>query len=102
MVTAFYKANSLIKLLGEKRNDEQVNQLFSRAEQIADRLEVDLRPKRRVGRQVHRENAALENDSISHWRINLFFPFIDHVTWELQRRFPNDLKTKMMGYYCVD
>ena len=32
--------------------------LFSRAEKIAERLEVDLKPKRRVGRQVHRENAA--------------------------------------------
>jgi hypothetical protein len=32
--------------------------LFSRAEQIAEQLEVDLKPKRRVGRQVHRENAA--------------------------------------------
>ncbi|CAG2217955.1 unnamed protein product [Mytilus edulis] len=101
MVTAFDEANSLIKILGEKRNDEQFNQLFSRAEKIADRLEVDLRPKRRVGRQVHRENAALESDPTSHWRINLFFPFIDHVTSELQRRFPNDLKTQMMGYYLI-
>ncbi|CAG2212069.1 unnamed protein product [Mytilus edulis] len=72
-----------------------------RAEKNADRLEVDLRPKRRVGRQVHRENAALESDPTSHWRINLFFPFIDHVTSELQRRFPNDLKTQMMGYYLI-
>ncbi|VDI17171.1 Hypothetical predicted protein [Mytilus galloprovincialis] len=101
MVTAFDEANGLIKILGEKRNDEQFNQLFSRAKRIADRLEVDLRPKRRVGRQVHRENAALESDPTSHWRINLFFPFIDHVISELQRRFPNDLKTQMMGYYLI-
>jgi len=69
MVSDFDEAKkNLIQLLNTKRNDEQLNCLFSRAE----RLEVDLKPKRRVGRQVRRENAAPDTSPVKHWRINLF------------------------------
>jgi len=50
IVSAFDEAKNLIQLLNTKRNDEQFDCLFSRAENIAERLEVDLKPKRRVGR----------------------------------------------------
>ena len=39
---------------------------------IAEPLEVDLNPKRGVGRQVHRENAAPDTSTVKLWRINLF------------------------------
>jgi heme exporter protein CcmB len=35
--------------LNSKRNDEQFDCLFSTVDKIAERLEVDLKPKRRVG-----------------------------------------------------
>ena len=38
------------------------------------RLEVDLKPKRSVGRQVRRENAAPDTSLVKHWRINPFPP----------------------------
>jgi hypothetical protein len=60
----------MIQLLNTKCNDEQFDCLFSRAEKIAERLEVDLKPKRR-GRQVHRVNAAPDTSPVKHWRINL-------------------------------
>jgi hypothetical protein len=63
----------LIQLLNTKCNDEQFDCLFSRAEQIAERLEVDLKPKRRVGRQVHRENAAPDTSPVNALAHN-FFP----------------------------
>ena len=50
IVSAFDEAKNLIQLLNTKRNDKQFDCLFSRAENIAERLEVDLKPKRRVGR----------------------------------------------------
>ena len=46
---SFDEAETLIQLLNTKRNDAQLDCLFSRAETIAERLEVDLKPKRRVG-----------------------------------------------------
>jgi hypothetical protein len=29
------------------------------------------------------------------------FPFIDHVISEMERRFPDDLKNHMTGYYLI-
>ena len=110
----------MIQLLNTKHNDEQFDCLFSRAEKIAERLEVDLKPKRRVffffifigilpshysniiyhvGRQVHRKNAAPDTSPVSAHK--LFFPFIDHVISEMERRFPDDLKNHMTGYYLI-
>jgi hypothetical protein len=67
-----FKNQSLIQLLNTKRNDEQFDCLLSRAEKIVERLEVDLKPKRRVGRQVHRENTAPDTSPVKHWHLNLF------------------------------
>jgi hypothetical protein len=93
----------LIQLLNTKRNDEQFDCLLSRAEKIVERLEVDLKPKRRVGRQVHWENATSDTSSVKHWRINLFSPLynVDHVISEMERRLPDDLKNHMTGYYLI-
>ena len=51
----------MIQLLNTKRNDEQFDCLFSRTEQIAERLEVDFKPKRSVG---HRENTAPDTSPV--------------------------------------
>ena len=89
MVSAFDEAKKLIQLLNRKRNDEQFDYLFSRAETIAERLEVDLKPKRRVGSQV---TGYKPSETLAH---KPFFPLIDHVISEMERRFPDDLKNHM-------
>jgi hypothetical protein len=101
MVSAFDEAKKLIQLLNRKRNDEQFDYLFSRAETIAERLEVDLKPKRRVGRQFHRENAVPDTSPVKHLRINMCFSVIDHVISKMERRFPDDLYNHMTGYYLM-
>ena len=101
MVSAFDEAKKLIQLLNRKRNDEQFDYLFSRAETIAERLEVDLKPKRRVGRQIHRENAVPDTSPVKHLRINMCFSVIDHVISKMERRFPDDLYNHMTGYYLI-
>ena len=59
LTSAFDEAKTLIQLLNTKCNDEQFDCLFSRAEQIAERLEVDFKPKQRagvmlIGKMLHR------------------------------------------------
>ena len=39
---------------------------------IAEQLEVDIKPHRRVGRQVNRENNVPDTRPVKHGRINLF------------------------------
>ena len=74
MTSAFDEVKTLIQLLNTKRNDEHFDCLFSRADKIAERLEVNLKPKRRVGRQDYREKAAPDTNPVKYWRIHLFFP----------------------------
>jgi hypothetical protein len=31
----------------------------------------------------------------------LFFPFIDHVINEMERRFPTEMKDQMLGFYLI-
>ncbi|VDI15927.1 Hypothetical predicted protein [Mytilus galloprovincialis] len=101
MVDAFEESKILLELLQEKRTEEIFSELFRRGTVIADAIEIDLMPRRRVGRQVHRENAATASTAEQHWRINLFFPFLDHVISEMQRRFPDEVKNQMLGYYLI-
>lgn len=49
---------------------------------------------------MHRANAA--SDSIEgHYRVNVYFPFLDFVLQELQRRFPTDIKPMLYAYYLI-
>jgi hypothetical protein len=56
---------------------------------IADTMEVVLQPRRRVGRQVHRDNPNV-NSVEQLWRTTMSFAFLDHVNNELERTFPGD------------
>ena len=92
----------MIQLLNTKRNDEQFDCLLIRPEQIAERLEVDLKRKRSVGLQVHRENASPDTSPVKHCRIDVSPPpFIDHAISEMERRFPDELKNHVTGYYLI-
>ena len=55
-VIAFDEAPNTLNTLKELRTDEKFSELFERAQIIADTMEVVLQPKRRVGRQSHRDN----------------------------------------------
>ena len=67
MVDAFEESKILIELLKEKRRG--VFRTLSL--KIADALDIDLTPRRGVGRQTHRENASVGITPEQHWRINL-------------------------------
>ena len=45
-----------INMLKGHRTNEKISEFFSRAQIIADTMEVVLQPMRRIGRQVHRDN----------------------------------------------
>ena len=57
-----------------------------------------LQPRRRVGRQVHRDNPNV-NSAEQLWRTTMYFAFLDHVNNELERRFPGDQQQMMLGQY---
>jgi len=89
MVVAFDEAQHTLNMLKELRTDEEISELFARAQIIADTMEVVLQPMRRVGRQVHRDNPNV-NFAEQLWRTTMYFAFLGHVNNELECRFSGD------------
>ena len=63
-------------------------------------MEAVLQPRRRVGRQVHRDSPNV-NFAEELWRTTMCFGFLYHVNTELERRFPGDQRQIMLGQYLL-
>ena len=61
--------------------------MWSRISQVADSINVTLIKPRTTTVQRHRANAAHNDQPSDYYRINVFYPFIDHVVGELETRF---------------
>ena len=61
--------------------------MWSRISQLADSINDTLIKPRTTTVQRHRANAAHSDQPSDYYRINVFYPFIDHVVGELETRF---------------
>ncbi|CAG2222785.1 unnamed protein product [Mytilus edulis] len=100
MVVAFDEARNLLRTLKSIRSEEAFSKLFERARVLADVVEIILQPRRRVGRQIHRDNPNVDSAE-QLWRVSIFYAFLDHVCTELERRFPQEQRQLMMGQYLL-
>ena len=66
------------------RGDESWQKVWSRISQVADSIKVTLVKPRTTTVQRHRANAAHNDQPSDYYRINVFYPFIDHVVGELE------------------
>lgn len=57
-------------------------------ENIASKLNIELRKPRTVGRQVHRSNYPLQSKSMEdYYRVSVFIPLLDNILLDLKTRF---------------
>ena len=83
-----YQSVTLAKeCIKSARGDESWQKVWSRIIQVADSIKVTLVKPRITTVQRHRANAAHNDQPSDYHRINVFYPFIDHVVGELERRF---------------
>jgi hypothetical protein len=75
--------------------DEKFSELFTRAQIIADTMEFVWQPRRRVGRQVHKDNPNV-NSAEQLWQPTMYIAFLDHANNELELRFPGDQRQMML------
>ena len=61
--------------------------MWSRISQVADSINVTLIKPRTTTVQRYRANAAHNDQPSEYYRINVFYPLIDHVVGELETRF---------------
>ena len=83
-----YQSVTLAKeCIQSARGDESWQEVWSRISQVADSINVTLIKPRTTTVQRHRANAAHNDQPSDYYRINVFYPFIDHVVGELETRF---------------
>ena len=67
---------------------------------IAAENEITVLKPRTSGRQRHTANAAAETIE-EHFRINILYPFTDHVISHLNTRFPEEVKPMLFIFYLL-
>ena len=105
LVTAYEECQGLIKVIKAQRNDNTFKQLYSRAthllkENYGEHEEPETQRAPAGRRQVHRANAPATNVE-DFYRVNYYFPFVDHVISHLQSRFPVELKNALLAFYLL-
>lgn len=86
LLEAVKEAKVVIQRLRDERNDPLVwDELYTRAIDIAATFNIQPDVPRRIGRQQHRANYAVQNPK-DYWRVAVFYVFVDHLTQEIDTR----------------
>jgi hypothetical protein len=85
------QVNNTISILASRREnvDNSFNNVWQRAENLADQLGVELnipRIPRRSGRQIYRANHEA-NSAEEYYRVSIYSPLLDFVLTDLRERF---------------
>ena len=86
----------------DSRSEECWKKLWARVLQIASAVGITIIKPRSVGLQRHRANAgAVDQSPSDYYRINVYYPFIDHVIGELETRFSSDHEGLIAAQYLI-
>ena len=97
---AFVDAQNCKKVIAPQRSDTVFNRcIWMKTTATADSIGIELSKPRTVGRMTNRANAAFAEDSVpSYYRIDAFFPFVDHCLSELNERFPEQTRPSFLAF----
>ncbi|XP_068720569.1 52 kDa repressor of the inhibitor of the protein kinase-like [Montipora capricornis] len=82
------------------RTEEKFGKLYARAVKVAQTIEVLPSKPRTTVRQMHRANAPAESIP-DFYRLNYYYPFLDHVIQHMNDRFPEALKGALQGTLLI-
>ncbi|XP_068738668.1 52 kDa repressor of the inhibitor of the protein kinase-like [Montipora capricornis] len=99
LVLAHKDARNLVAAIQSQRSDERFHLLYSRA--TASKVGVLRTKPRTVNRQVNRANANVGGDIEVHYKVNFYYPFIDHVIQHLNDRFPEEIKGVLLASFLI-
>ncbi|XP_053405171.1 52 kDa repressor of the inhibitor of the protein kinase-like [Mercenaria mercenaria] len=102
LLRAHTEARNVTDILAAMRNEsDSFEKLYERSVKIATHMSITPGKPRIVGRQRHRANAGDNTSVPDHFRINYFYPFLDHVILHLSSRFPEQLGDVLQGTYLL-
>ncbi|KAJ8311031.1 hypothetical protein KUTeg_011415 [Tegillarca granosa] len=95
---AYNDAQHCKSVIKNQRSDEVFQVLFTRASTLAECVNVCIEKPRVSGRMAHRAAAGDACDSaLVYFRINMFYPFIDHCVAQLEERFPVNMSSILLA-----
>ena len=95
IVKACIDANTCKKVIREQREDNTFRNFWGEIEALVDSVDVVIEKPRTAERMAHWSTAGeIDDTAMQYFKVNVFFPFIDHCLMQLDQRFPAD-KTDM-------
>ena len=85
---AYQMIDDVRSILKERRTDvdEEFQDWFKEAKQIANKVGADIKVPRYAHRQQHRANAPADTP-LQYFKLNVGIPFLDHIDQEMSSRF---------------
>ena len=101
LIEVHESAQELIQTVEAFRSGEHTHtKLYTRAVKCASTIGVEPSRPRAVGRQRHRANAPTLSVE-DYYKVNIFYPFVDHILAELRERFSEDMKDVLFASYFI-
>ncbi|KAJ8333395.1 hypothetical protein SKAU_G00414030 [Synaphobranchus kaupii] len=100
IISAYQEARNVRDVIAQQRCEKGFRLCFQKATDLAKSVNV-VPTKRRISvKQSYR--ASVPTESVEdHYRVNLFYPFIDHIISELDGRFAERNEPAMLAAYLV-
>ncbi len=100
IITAYEEARNVRQVIAKQRNEQGFSPCFQKATALANSVDVVPTKRRITVKQNYRANISTESVE-DHYRVNLFYPFIDHITSELDERFSESNEPALLVAYLV-
>ena len=85
LAEAYKDITAAKKCIQDKIHDDSWEKVWSRIEVLASSIDLTIVKPRTATIQIHRANAGRVNQTASdYYRMNLYYPFIDHVIEQLE------------------
>ena len=91
LAEAYRDATAAKKCIKDARNDDCWEKVWGRIVTLANSINITVQKPRTASIQQHRANAGEVSQTPSdYYRINVYYPFIDHVVEQLETRFSDE------------
>ena len=99
IIKAYQNAKHCQTTISAQRNESKFKELWKKAEIVAVEVETELRKPRTPRGSIYRSNASTDSaDAEGYYRLNVYYPFIDHTIMEFKNRFPDSSEPMFIGY----
>ena len=100
IIKAYRNAKSCQTIVSSQRNESKFSELWKKAEAIATEITTELTKPRTPRISAYRNNSTASDlmDAESYYRLNVYYPFVDHCVTEFQTRFPESSESAFIGY----